>query len=161
MSNINYTLGKDFVTFSALGDGVSYYLQSWSGLGMSITSVATASPFGTIYNPGESVVFNTFSAIFIIDEDWKVYETLNKLATANSPIGANNYEQSLTNIDLHLMNNTYQREVGVIHLYNGYIQDLVNVENSYNLEDNTMTKTVNAIIKYQYHEFVRNAEAKI
>lgn len=158
MPNINYTLGKDYLIFTAIDPKVSYYLQSWNGLGFNAGSVETSSPYGQIYNPGDIIIYNTFSATFVIDEDWKVFEDIENMAIANAPTDGSSYNPTLTDIDLHLMNNTYQREVGFIRMYGGYIQDIMNVENAYNSSDNTTTKVLTAIIKYQTHQFFRTPE---
>lgn len=158
MPNINYTLGKDFLVFTAINPTVSYYLQSWNGLGLVDGDVITGSPYGNIYNPGDILEYNTFSAVFVIDEEWKVYEDITNMAIANAPLDGESYNPTLTDIDLHIMNNTYQKEVGYIRMYNGYIQNIMNVENMYNTQDNTTTKTLTAIIKYQNHKFFRNEE---
>lgn len=155
MSNINYSLFKDYLTFTDVSSDVIYYLQSYTGLGFAAGSVASGTPYGIIYNPGDIINYNTFSATFIIDEDWKVFETIQNMAIKNAPVDGSAYEPSLTDIDLHLMNNTYQREVGYIRMYGGYVQEIMNVEQAYNTEDNTVTKTMTAIIKYQYHQFFR------
>ena len=158
MPNINYTLGKDYLIFTAIDPKVAYYLQSWNGLGFNAGSVETASPYGQIYNPGDIITYNTFSATFVIDEDWKVFEDIENLAIRNAPTDGSNYDPVLTDIDLHIMNNTYQKEVGYIRMYGGYVQDIMNVENAYNLSDNTQVKTLTAIIKYQTHQFFRIEE---
>lgn len=155
MGNINYTLGKDFLVFTTLKPDVSYYLQSYSGLGLDAGDLTSSSPYGPIYNPGNTIIYNTFSPVFVIDEDWKVFEDISNLAIYNAPVDGSEYNPVIGDIDLHLMNNTYQKEVGYIRMYNAYINNIQNVENRYNTEDNTIVKTLSVIIKYQYHKFFR------
>ena len=155
---MNYTLVKDYIVFTGIDPKVSYFLQSWNGLGLGGEDVTTSSPYGPIYNSPDVLIYNTFSATFVIDEDWKVFENIENMAIANAPLDGSDYEPTLTDIDLHIMNNTYQREVGYVRMYNGYVQSIMNVENQYNTSDNTTTKTITAIIKYQNHKFFRNNE---
>lgn len=158
MSNtpINYTLGKDFISFSDISTDITYYLQSWDGLGFDAGGVETASPYGPIYQPGDVIIYNQFSATFIIDEDWEVYRTISEMAIKNAPVDGSAYEPTLTDITLHLMNNTVQREVAYIVMYSGYVSNIMNVQNNYSTNDNTTPpKTLNALIKYQYHKFFK------
>lgn len=158
MSNtpINYTLGKDFITFSGISTDVSYYLQSYDGLGFDAGSTQTSSPYGPIYQPGDVIIYNQFSATFIIDEGWEVYQTISEMAIKNAPLDGSSYEPTLTDITLHLMNNTYQKEVAQIVMYYGYISNIMNVQNNYSTNDNTIPpKTMNVLIKYQYSKFFR------
>ena len=158
MGNINYTLLKDYVIFTEIDPKVSYYLQSWSGLGLVDGDAVTGSPYGEVYNPGDIITYNTFSATFIIDENWETFETISKMAINNAPTSSKGYNYTITDIDLHLMNNTYKKEIGFIRMYAGYIQSIMNIDHPYNTEDNTTPYTLTAIIKYQYHEFFRNTE---
>ena len=158
MANLNYTLGKDYLVFTDISPNITYFLQSWNGLGFNAGSVETSSPYGQIYNPGDIIIYNTFSATFIIDEDWKVFEDIENMAIKNAPTDGSSYEPTLTDIDLHLMNNTYQKEVGVVRMFGGYVQEIMNVENNYNTSDNTQVKILTAIIKYQTHQFIRTEE---
>lgn len=161
MPNINYSLGKDFLIFNSLPSSVTYYLQSWSGLGFETGDTTTATPFGTSYNPGDVLTYNTFSGTFIIDENWEVFENLQNMCISNAPIDSASYNPIITDIDLHLLNNTTKKEVGIIRMYDGYINSIVNVDNAYNTSDNTVTKTITAIIKYQYHKFLRNTDETV
>lgn len=159
MGNINYSLLKDFVVFTDIDPKTTYFLQTWDGLGFQGGDVSTGSPFGTIYNAPDVLVYNTASFTFIIDEDWKIFETIQNLAIKNAPVDGSDYEPSTTTIDIHVMNNTYQKEVGYIRLFNSYVSSFMNVTNNYNTSDNTNpVRTFNVIFKYQYHKFFRNSE---
>ena len=158
MPNLNYTVLKDYIVFTGIDPKVSYFLQNWSGLGLAGEDVTSGSPFGPIYNSPDVLIYNTFSATFVIDEDWKVYETITDMAIKNAPVDGSEYEPTVTDIALHLMNSTYQKEVAQIIMYNAYVQNIMNVENQYNTSDNTTTKTLTAIFKYQYHKFIRTEE---
>lgn len=155
MSNINYTLGKDYLTFSGVDSNVIYYIQSWSGLGLTTEDANSSSFYGPIYNPGGIVLYNTLSVIFAIDEEWRVFENLTKMIIQNTVFDNTASQPVLTDITLHLMSNTYQKEVAQIIMHDGYIQSIQNVDNMYNTEDNTRTKSLQAILKYQYFEFIR------
>ena len=160
MSNINYTLGKDFLVFTGIDPNVIYYLQGWDGLGFTGGDTQTSSPYGPIYNPGDIIVYNTLSCTFIIDENWKVFETLQNMALKNAPLDGSSYDPTITTIDLHIMNNTVQKEIGYVRLNGGYVQSVMNVTHNYNVSDNTTPPmTMNVIIKYQNHMFYRNSDA--
>lgn len=158
MSNLNYTLGKDYLTFTAITPEVVYYLQSYDGLGITGGDMTTGSPYGPIYNPSDIVTFNTFAATFVLDENWEVYETLTKMMLQNAPLDGENYDPLLTDINLYLYNNTLQKVVAHITMYSAYIQSIQNVQNNYNTQDNTVVKNVQAIFKYQYQEFFRHSD---
>jgi len=159
MSNINYTLGKDYLVFTGINPSISYYLQNWDGLGLTGGDVTSGSPYGPIYSPGDVIVYNTLSCTFIIDEEWRVYETLSNMMIANAPLDGENYNPTLTDINLYLYNNTAQKTVAHITLYNGYLQSIMNVTNAYNTSDNVSPpKLMNCIIKYQYSKFFRESE---
>lgn len=156
MPNINYTLLKDFITFSGIDTKVTYFIQDWDGLGFTTEDVTTGSFYGPIYNPGSTLVYNTFVANFIIDEDWLVYETIQNMVLENTTLDGSTINPKFTDITLHLMSNTYKKEIAQIIMHDGYIQNIQNVQNRYNADDPTMpVKTILASIKYQYHEFIR------
>ena len=144
--------------FTGIAPSVCYYLQAWDGLGLTDGDVTAGTPYGISYSPGDIITYNTFAATFIIDEEWKVFEDISAMAIKNAPYDGSAYEPTYTDIALHLMNSTYQKEVGQVILHDGYIQSIMNVQNAYNLPDNTPPKTLQAIIKYNYHEFVRTTE---
>jgi hypothetical protein len=159
MPNINYSLGKDYLTFSGVDSGVIYYIQSWDGLGLTTEDATTSSFYGPIYNPGGTLIYNTLSVMFAMDEEWRVFENITKMVIQNTVFDNSSSQPILTDITLHLMSNTYQKEVAQILMHDGYIQSIQNVQNIYNTDDNTRTKTLQAIIKYQYHEFIRLEDA--
>lgn len=156
MPNINQSLLKDYLILDGVPSSVTYYLQNWNGLGISSESVSSGSPFGTIYNPGNVINFNTLSLTFIIDEEWKVFEEIFNLIYKNAPLETDDYEKTIFDAQLHIMNNTYKKEVGYIQMYGAYIESVMNVDHSYNVADDTEVKTINAILHYQYHKFFRN-----
>lgn len=155
MPNINYTLGKDYLTFSGVDSNIIYYLIDWQGLGFTTDDVTTGSFYGPIYNPGSTLVYNTFAATFAVDEEWRVFEKMQKLVIQNTTLDSSSSTPSLFDATLHLMSNTYQKEVAYIIMHDAYVQSIQNVENRYNTEDNTQVKSLQCIIKYQYHEFFR------
>lgn len=159
MPNINYSLGKDYLTFSGVDSGIIYYLQSWDGLGFTTEDATTGSFYGPIYNPGSTLIYNTFAPTFAIDEEWRVFESLQKMVIQNTVFDNSSPNPVFTDITLHLMSNTYQKEVAQVIMHDGYVQSIQNVQNLYNTDDNTRTKQLQAIIKYQYHEFIRLEDA--
>lgn len=161
MGNINYTLGKDYLVFTDVDPKTTYFLQNWNGLGFTGGDVTSGSPYGPIYNPADIIIYNTFAATFIIDEDWKVFEQIQALAIKNAPLDGSTYEATTTDINLYLMNNTYQKSVAYITMHDAYVQSIMNVENAYNVSDNTPPKTMTVIFKYQYHDFHRIEDENI
>lgn len=160
MGNINYTLGKDYIVFTEIDPSISYYINEWSGLGLTDGDVTTGTPYGNVYSPGDILTYEPFSATFIIDEDWLVYEKLTSMMIANAPIDGSEYNPTLTDINLYLYNNTVKRAIAHITMYNAYIQSIQNVTNNYNLEDNTNPpKVMNCIFRYQYSKFFRETTA--
>ena len=155
MGNINYSLLKDYLVFNGLPSSVTYYVNHWEGLGISSESTSTGSPYGTLYNPGNVINFNTLAVNFVIDENWIVFEEIFNLLYKNAPLEADDYERTIFDIDLHLMSNTYKKEIGYIRMYSGYVQDIMNVTHDYNASDNTIVNILQCTIKYQYHKFFR------
>ena len=158
MGNINYSLLKDYVIFTDIDPKVTYYLQSWDGLGFNMGDVTTGTPFGPLYNPSNVIIYNTIAFAFILDEEYKVFETIQNLGIKNAPVDGSVAESITTTIDLHLMSNTYQKEIGYIRMYNAYVNSIMNIQHNYNTSDNTDPKVMQVIFKYQNHQFFRNEE---
>lgn len=156
MSNLNYTILKDYVVFTEIDPKTSYFLQQWEGLGLAGESATSGSPYGTVYNPAGVLTYNTFAATFIIDEDWKVFEKITGMAIGNAPTNSEDYAPNTTDIDLYVMNNTYKKAVGYIRMYGAYVESIMNVSQTYNTEDNTVVHTLQALFRYQYHKFFRS-----
>lgn len=157
MSNLNYSLLKDYVIFTEIDPSTMYYLQGWEGLGLAGEDVATGSPYGTIYNPSDVLTYNTLSTTFIIDEDWKTFDKITSLALGNAPTNTEDYNPNTTDIDLYVMNNTYKKPVGYFRMSGAYVQSIMNITQAYNTEDNTIVHTMTVIWRYQYHKFYRSS----
>jgi len=159
MSNLNLSLLKDYVVFADIDPSTTYFLQSWDGLGITGADTTSGSPYGPVYNPSNILIYNTIAFTFLLDEDYKVFETIQDMLIKNGPVDGSAADPVITTIDLHLMNNTYKKEVGYIRLYDAYVQSIMNVQQNYSLDDNTTPpKTMQAVFKYQYHKFYRNDE---
>lgn len=159
MSNLNYSLLKDYVIFTDIDPNTSYFLSTWEGLGISGEDVTSGSPYGNVYNPANVLLYNTISFTFLLDEDFKVFETLQNMLIKNAPVDGSQADPVITTIDLHLFNNTYKKEIGYIRMYDAYVQSIMNITHDYGTADDTSpVKGMQVIFKYQYHKFFRTEE---
>lgn len=159
MGNINLSLLKDYVIFTDIDPKTSYYLQAWTGLGITGGDTTSGSPYGVVYNPANVILYNQISFTFLLDEDYKVFEAIQNLLIKSAPMDGSPAEPTITTIDIHLMNNTYQKEVGYVRMYNAYINNIMDIQQNYGLNDNTTPpKTLECTFKYQYHKFFRTEE---
>lgn len=159
MSNINLSLLKDYVIFTDIDPNTSYFLSTWTGLGITGADTTSGSPYGIVYNPGNVLTYNQIAFTFLLDEEYKVFETIQNMLIKNAPVDGSTTEPTITTIDIHLMNNTYQKEIGYVRLYNAYINNIMDISQNYALPDNTTPpKTIECTFKYQWHKFFRNNE---
>ena len=157
--SINYTLGRDYLTFTSIDPHIIYYINEWNGLTLTDCDVTVGTPYGNVYSPGDILTYDPFSATFIIDENWEVYETLSKMVISNAPTDGSSYNPTFTDITLFLYNNTVKKTVAHIDMYNAYLQAITNVSNNYNIGDNTVPpRTVTCLFRYQYMKFFRENE---
>lgn len=68
-SNLDLLQSTKFrLTFDRL-PGLTYFCQTANFPGVSLTEVLRNTPFVDLYAPGEKIVYDTFNATFIVDED--------------------------------------------------------------------------------------------
>jgi hypothetical protein len=60
------------VTFDRL-PGMTFFCQTANFPGVSLTEIPRQTPFVDLYVPGEKIVYDTFNATFLIDEDLRAW----------------------------------------------------------------------------------------
>lgn len=159
MGNINLSLLKDYVVFTEIDPNTSYFLQEWSGLGITGADTTTGSPYGNVYNPGNTLIYNQLNCTFLLDEEYRVFETIQNMLIKNAPMDGSAADPVITTIDIHLMSNTYTKEIGYVRLYDAYINNIMDLQQNYAVPDNTTPpKTIQCSFKYQRHQFFRIGE---
>lgn len=156
MTNINYSLTKNFIEFPNLSymKG-SYYLQSWNIPGFTIGDTVQNTSMGPSYEPGDTIEYEQFQAGFILDEEMYVYENLLTMGYANAPQTSDDYQYTITDINFHIFNNTYTKEIGYLTMYNAYIKQMTGITKSYSEPDNTLVNVITCLFRFSSMKFFR------
>lgn len=156
MTNINYTLAKNYIDFPNIPTMKGqYYLQSWNIPGFSIGEAIQSTQFGPSYEPGDTIEYEMFQGGFVLDEDLFVYESLLNLGVANAPQNSNDYRYTITDINFHFFNNTYSKEIGYLTMYNAFIKQMTGITKNYSDADNTVVNVLTCLFRFSSMKFFR------
>jgi len=145
MTNRNFLHTKSYLTFNDLPDSV-YYLQKFNIPGFSIDAANQGTRFQNVPLPGDSLRYNTFNPVFIMDENLTV------LFEINSWIRKNNTTDQSSDFSLHIYNNVSKSFTAEIYFTGGWVSQQNDIQFDFAASDTTDTKLLDVQIRYAYYE---------